>query len=367
MMNNSRILIVDDNTENLSVLGNMLMNTGYSVQVAQNGESAINAVNKKIPDLILLDISMPGLSGFDVCKILKEDEAKANIPVIFLTAHTDTEHIIEGFSLGGVDYITKPFNEQELLSRVKNHLDLKYAKAALEQKNDELKKLNATKDKFFSIIAHDLRSPIASMMAFIEIITKDKNLSEEMMMRLLITQKEMTRNTYNLLENLLNWAVHNMKNDMFEPRIIEINELVNEALLTVEFSAKQKGINIITEFTEKHQAYADTSMINLIIRNLLTNAIKYTPKGGIVKIDIEDNTNELEIKISDTGVGISQENIERILSDSEFYSSLGTNNEKGTGLGTKLIKNFIAKNNGKLKIESELNNGTCISFTLPKP
>ena len=366
MKGKSKILIVDDNTENLSILGNILMSKDYTVQVAQNGKSAINAVHKKQPDLILLDINMPGLTGYDVCRTLKEDKKTSEIPVIFLTAHTETEHIVEGFSLGAVDYITKPFSEEELLSRVKTHLELRKAKIDLEQKNKELKELITTKDKLFSIIAHDLKGPIAAMMQMSEFLTEEDTLDNSMIHDFLIDQKELSYSTYQLLENLLNWARFNRDQILFKPKKIRINELIDENLLHVKFRAKQKAISIITDYTELSEAYADADMINLVIRNLLTNAVKFTTPKGSVTINIEKNTDQLRIKITDTGVGISEDNLKKILSGTEFYSSFGTDNENGTGLGLKLVRSFVEKNNGILTIESELNKGTSVSFTLPK-
>lgn len=366
MIKKSRILIVDDNVENLSVLGNMLMNSSYTVQVAQNGESAIKTVHKKHPDLVLLDINMPGLSGYDVCRNIKENKDTADIPVIFLTAHSEIEHIVEGFSLGAVDYVTKPFNEEELLSRVRTHLELKKAKSELEQKNDELQEVLATKDKLFSIIAHDLKGPIASMMALIDLVVEEENINKEEMYQILRSQQELTRSTYNLLDNLLNWARQSMDQIYFYPVLLKINKLLNENLTSLSFLAKQKKISVNGEFTDEIIVYADKDMVNLILRNLLTNAIKFTPTKGCIEVYPEEKTNEIEIVISDNGVGISKENIQKILSDSEFHTSAGTNSEKGTGLGLKLVRNFVEINRGKLKIESELNKGTRISFTLPK-
>lgn len=364
-MNKSRILIVDDNVENLSILGNMLVNTNYYVQVAQNGESAIKAVQKKQPDLVLLDINMPGLSGYDVCKILKKNKKTAEIPVIFLTAHSETENIVTGFTLGAVDYIAKPFNEEELLVRVRTHLELKKAKNDLKQKNTELKEVITAKDKLFSIIAHDLRGPIASMMSFIDIVTEEDKMNEETLHLFLQSQKELTHNTYNLLNNLLNWARHNMDQIQFIPELLTINKLLDENITSLHFIAKQKEISFITDYIEEYIVFADKDMVNLIIRNLLNNAIKFTPKKGYIRVNLKDKSNEVEIQITDTGVGISKENIKKLLLSSEFHTSVGTDSEKGTGLGIKLVKNFLEINNGTLKIESELNKGTCISFTLP--
>lgn len=360
-----KILIVDDNNDNLSVLGNILMQNSYSLQLANNGELALQVALKKHPDLILLDINMPGMSGYEVCTKLKSDPLTAEIPVIFLTAHTANENIVQAFSVGGVDYITKPFQEEELILRVKTHLELRDAKESLKQKNKQLEKLNSTKDKLFSIISHDLRGPIGLIMKIIEIILEKPDLNEERMRTYFKSQKELTQNTYFLLVNLLNWARQNMNQIKFLPKELELADLINECLYETKFNAEQKNISIKLNCKQSHKVFADEDMVTLILRNLMANAIKFTPNEGTIKVDVENDPENVWVQITDSGAGISNENMERILSDSEFFSTRGTNNEKGTGLGLKLVKDFVAQNNGELTIKSEKNKGSCFTFSLP--
>ena len=160
------ILIVDDTTKNIQVLGNMLYSKGYNISVATSGKEALESVKAKTPDLILLDIQMPEMDGFEVCKNLKSNPSTKEIPVIFLTAVTDPEKIVHGFELGAVDYITKPLNPAELFMRVATHIEIKESRTKLEE-------LNATKDKFFKIIAHDLRNPFAGIMGLSEIMENE--------------------------------------------------------------------------------------------------------------------------------------------------------------------------------------------------
>ncbi len=361
-----KILIVDDNNDNLSVLGNILMRQNYTLQVANNGKMAIQVAHKKQPDLILLDINMPGMSGYDVCKELKKEQDTAEIPVVFLTAHTEMENIKQGFSLGAVDYITKPFQEEELLLRVKTHIELKEAKDALKQKNEELNSLNATKDKLFSIIAHDLRGAVGILLNLNELITESNSIDENRMRSYLNSQFELTQSTYFLLVNLLNWAQQNMNQIKYNPKMIDVNNLIDIYLLDMKLLIDQKKIGLETHYKELYKAYADEDMVKLVIRNLLANAIKFTPVNGLITIDIEDNKSMVKVKFSNTGNGILPENIKKILSDHEYLTTRGTDNEIGTGLGMKLVKGFITQNKGTLKIESELNKQTQISFTLPK-
>ncbi|MCG8696745.1 MAG: hybrid sensor histidine kinase/response regulator [Bacteroidales bacterium] len=362
----NKILIVDDNDDNLSVIGNLLINANYTVQVARDGESAIKIVHHKMPDLILLDIRMPGMSGYDVCITLKKDSSTTNIPIIFLTANSETEDIVYGFELGAVDYITKPFNKAELLSRVHTHLNLINARKELEQKNTELKSLNATKDKFFSIIAHDLKGPISSMMQIAEMLSNNEIKDEITLAKVFTTQKELTKNTYSLLENLLHWAKQNSEQILFRPQKIMLSKLLDNNITGIKFKAKQKAISIEKDYLKTFEVYADLDMVNLIVRNLLSNAVKFTTEGGTIAIKVEDLSDAVKVQVIDTGIGMEKKIVDKILSDNEYYWTLGTNQEQGTGLGIKLVKNFIHQNKGIFNIESEVNKGSCFSFTLPK-
>jgi len=364
MKHNNKILIVDDNNENLSVLGNILINHGYSVQVANNGKLAIEMAHRKHPDLILLDVKMPEMTGFEACQILKKNPDTSEIPIIFLTAHTSTESIVEGFSLGAVDYVTKPFQKEELLSRVKTHIRLKNTTEALLQKNNELEALNATKDKLFSIIGHDLRGPMGTILGIVEVIL-DNEVNETELHDFLVSQKQVARSTYYLLENLLQWAKQNMNQVNFKPRSVDFVMLFDEILEAIEVSASQKKININTSYQSTQKVLADENMLKLIIRNLLMNAIKFTPTEGSISIIATNNDKHVEISIQDTGVGIATENIRKILDDTMFYSTNGTNNEQGSGLGLKLVKNFLITNNSKLEIKSVPGEGSCFTFSLP--
>jgi PAS domain S-box-containing protein len=231
---------------------------------------------------------------------------------------------------------------------------------------NELRIANATKDKFFSIIGHDLRGPIGSMMQISEQISEKGNVDEETLYRVLGFQKEVTRSTFHLLENILNWARYNQENLLFNPKVIDVNEAISENIEIIRYLAVKKNLSITHNNSGSINAYADMDMIKLVIRNVLSNSIKFTRNGGLIKIEIHDEQDFVNIKIIDSGVGISQENIKKILSEEEFFTTCGTEREKGSGLGLKLCKTFIAINQGVLSINSDINKGTTFSFSLPK-
>ena len=217
----SHILIVDDIGENLQVLGNILSKEGFDTSFALDGKQALSIIEDTLPDLILLDISMPIMDGFEVCGILKRGERTRNIPIIFLTAKTEIDNMVHGFSLGADDYVTKPFNTLELLARVRAHVELKRSKDIIVEQNTklsilvdqlsannkELNKLIASKDKFFSIIAHDLKGPVGNLNSFLSFMTEnyDSISKEEFRQDIRLLEKS-SQKIKDLLENLLTWA-----------------------------------------------------------------------------------------------------------------------------------------------------------------
>lgn len=242
------------------------------------------------------------------------------------------------------------------------HIDMDHQKKV----EDELRIANATKDKFFSIIAHDLRGPIASLMQISELIAEKGSVDEPTLYTFLNSQKELTKSTYRLLENLLSWAKYNENQIENVPKPLNINNLIDETVEHITYQLHKKRIALAKEYSGQYEAYADGNMVKLIIRNLLSNALKFTPVNGSVSIGLTYINDFLEVSVNDSGVGIAKENLEKILSDDQYFTTAGTENEKGTGLGLKICKNFVAMNHGTIKIDSQPGKGTRISFTLPK-
>ena len=231
---------------------------------------------------------------------------------------------------------------------------------------NKLRIANATKDKMLSIIGHDLRGSVGNMMQISELISDNDDLDEDTRYELIESQKILSKSTFELLENLLNWARSNSEKIDYHPQLININNIINDSIEGIQFQANKKNINITTCFPEQINISADENMIKLIIRNLLSNSVKFTPQNGSIHIDLIVDPDFIGIKIEDTGVGISKDNIDKILSDDLYISTYGTENEKGTGLGLKLCKSFIAIHNGTFTIESEINKGSIFTFTLPR-
>jgi len=238
----------------------------------------------------------------------------------------------------------------------------------LTKSEQRLQELNATKDKFFSIIAHDLKNPFNDLMGFTQLLALniekyDKSKIEQFVN--IIHQS--SKLAYNLLENLLDWSRSQTGILKFNPEKIPINKLVDENIDLLESTARNKNIQIYSEFDKGLFAFADKNMVRTIIRNLISNAIKYTNQGGHINIKSYSNNKVCEISVSDSGIGISEENIAKIFVIDKSFSTTGTEREKGTGLGLILCKEFVEKNGGKLWVKSKPNKGSTFFFTLPLP
>lgn len=362
----STILVVDDNKKNLQVLGNILHEEEYKVAMAMEGNSAIKLANQLHPDLIILDIMMPGMDGFEVCKILKAEEATADIPIIFLTAKIELDDVIEGFNLGGADYVTKPFKKKELMVRIKNHLDLINSKRKIIEQANELKAANLFKDKLFSIIGHDLRSPLSSLKLTFDLIVAGLiNIHEDDFMDTIKSLSKSTEEAYVLLENLLGWAKSESGTLEVIAESIHLKEMAESTQRLLKLNLHNKSITFKINIDENLSAWADNQMIKTVLRNLVSNAIKFTPEHGTISIESKQDGSIIKTSISDTGVGIPPENLEQLFKARGKIKTFGTNNEPGSGLGLILCYDFIAKNGGELTVASTINEGSTFTFTLP--
>lgn len=367
ILNIPDILIVDDVSANLKVLGDMLKGEGYKVRPVPNGTLALQVASKEKPDLILLDIMMPDMDGYEVCRRLKESPKLSDIPVIFISALNDTQDIVKALKSGGVDFITKPFQAEEVKARVHTHLKLHQQSKKLLEQSKELLELNATKDKFFSIIAHDLRGPLGGFMGLSEMMADEtQGFEPDEMKEMILALSQSARNIFNLLENLLEWSQMQRGRTSFNPQIVSLNEAASECLKLVTESANKKMIQLEVDVPKEHSVFADTNMLHTVIRNLVSNSIKFTPKGGIVSIfsGIADNKAAI-IGVRDTGIGMDSEMISNLFRINVNSSRPGTEGEHSTGLGLLLCKEFVEKHGGELWVESEVKKGSVFYFTIP--
>ncbi len=361
------ILAVDDEQLNLELLRFILERNNYQFEGTSDDDYFFQLLEKRKPDLILLDVIMPRIEGFELCEKIKSFRKYKDIPIIFLTGKVNVKDKVKGFEVGGVDYVTKPFNEQELIARIQTHVELIRAKNQIEEQAQNLKQSNDLKDRMFSIIGHDLRSPLSAAKLKMDFIMrgiidpKDDKFLDETVYDLLKTMDE----ALNLLQNLLGWAKSESDQIQVIPEKLNINELVEQTFRLLKLGSNHKKIEMQNNVPVDVFAYADNNMIKTVLRNILSNAIKFTPVEGIIKINSKLRKNKLVIEIEDNGNGIPKDDIKKILNPNEHFSKLGTEKEPGTGLGLVLCQNFVQKNGGTLKIRSEVGKGSTFYFDLP--
>jgi two-component system sensor histidine kinase/response regulator len=362
------ILVVDDILRNLQVIGNILEDEGYEISVATNGEEALEIVQEEIPDLILLDVMMPGMNGFEVCRRLKEMEKIKEIPVIFLTAKTETEDIIKGFEIGGVDYISKPFKKEELLIRIKTHLQLKFSKEIIVQKNIRLEQLNKEKNEFLGIAAHDLKNPLSTIKGYAELMEIDAaNMSSDEIIEFAGQIKSMSQYMFQIIIDLLDMnAIEEGKMKM-NPVDFEVVTVIMNGLSKFTAPSQKKNINIKFE-PESYSlsAFADEGRTQQVLDNLVSNALKFSPfdKNIYVKtypFDME----RVCIEIKDEGPGISEEDQKKLFGKFTKLTARPTGNENSTGLGLSIVKKIVENMGGMIWCESTLGEGASFKFTLP--
>jgi len=375
------IMIVDDTPENINFLFNHLEKNNYKILIAKKGRDAIYRARQKKPDLILLDILMPEMNGFDTCKKLKMIPELSEIPVIFMSGITDKNFILKSFEVGGLDYIAKPINSEELLARIKTHLTIRnqnkiitnlnnnllHINEQLRYSNIELEKVNATKDRFFSILAHDMKASFSGLLSLTQFLDETlDDLTYEKIKEITSKLYESTTSTYKLLENMLEWA--RIQKDMIEykPESFDINQMMQLVIQICSQAANDKNIIIINNLPDGVFVNADFNMIITICRNLLSNAIKFTNIGGKITISSKILNEYIEISISDSGIGISKDIVKKLFQIDKKVQKTGTCGEKGTGLGLILCKELVEKNYGKIYVSSESGTGSTFSFILKK-
>ncbi|MEQ8188968.1 MAG: hybrid sensor histidine kinase/response regulator [Candidatus Eremiobacterota bacterium] len=361
------ILIVDDTRVNLQLLGKILMKVNYELAIANSGYEALDMLRDIKPDLILLDVMMPGMDGYNVCKTLKSSPETKDIPVIFLTAKSEKEDIVTGFDVGAVDYVTKPFNSAELLARVRTHLELKYARDLLAKQNEKLKQLNDLKNEFLGMAAHDLRNPIGNITTTLSYILEylGTNLTEKQIKFLRNIEKS-GKYMNVLLNDLLDLTA--IESGKLTLKLMEedyVNFLKENISLNQMLSDK-KAITIDLNY-EEHipRINIDRDKITQVMNNLIGNAVKFSHGGTKITVHIQAGEDFIITSVVDQGQGIPEKELPHIFKEFHRSTVKATDGEKSTGLGLAITKKIVEGHGGKIGVESRVTEGSRFYFTLP--
>jgi len=365
-----KILAVDDKPENLYTLRRLLARLDVEVIEADSGFAAMELALLHDFCLAIVDVQMPEMDGYELVEFLRSNLGTRNLPVIFVSAiFSDEYHHRKGYEAGAVDFMSKPFNPDILLSKVKVFLELCQQRAALQVANEQLAAMNASKDKFFSIVAHDLRAPFNPLLGMSRTFTEIPDGTPYADIRARgKTMYQAAAAVYDLLENLLQWSRVQRGRMEYAPAPVDLPVLAHATLRLLENTAADKAITISAPLPPTLRVQSDRNMLATILRNLISNALKFTPTGGQVTLSARpaDNAPDwAEITVRDTGVGIRPTDQAKLFRLDVHHSTPGTAAEAGTGLGLILCQEMVAQHGGRIWVESGAGVGTAVKFTMP--
>jgi two-component system, sensor histidine kinase and response regulator len=379
------LLIVDDNMNNIQVLAGILTNNGYNVEFATNGENALNWIEEEHFDLILLDIMMPQMDGYEVCERIRKTGKAKDLPVIFLTAKTDKESIVKAFKKGGNDYLTKPFDQSELLARVNTQLELKKSKDKLAEINDWLEKLVAqrtqelnsaleevtqlnkkllqldeVKSEFLKMISHELRTPLNGILGFTDII-KNTNEAEPLKEFIdLLEQSALRLEKFSL--NALLFTSLKLGNYYVEFAAKNVKTILDSAIDKQKVKLKSKSILVEINCHHELSINVDEEIFSNAVLIVLDNAIRFSPENSTIKIDVESNGEHVKISFKDNGTGFSPKALKNLF---EFFGAGEQHFDQNLGLGLALSHQILLANKGKIDVKNHEEGGAVVTLSVP--
>lgn len=352
MNKRNTILIVDDIPQNIQLAAQHLKSLNLKLLYATSGKKALQLLAKNDVDLILLDVMMPELNGYDCCRQIRTNSHLRDIPVIFLTARNEVNDIIKGFEAGGSDYITKPFYGQELVARVRTHLELKNHRDLLERREVQLKEL-------LHILSHDLRNSLSGITMTMDLAEIEKVDLERYRGRL----RDLSTNGLDILDLVRTMLLLEEKPLQLNP--VLLNDCIHHCLHLLITKIKEKGITLVLDMKNEYRVMAEeTSLINSVVMNILTNALKFSYSGGTIRINLKENNDKVELVVIDEGTGIPDTLLPHLFDVRKGQSLRGTEGEKGSGFGLPLVKKFMTAYGAELQVESG-EAGTAIHLLFP--
>lgn len=366
------ILIVDDNTANIEVAEAHLISEGFRVDVAKSAREALEKISSISPDLILLDVMMPVVDGFELCKIIKSNDTSSDIPIIFITAINQSENMVKGFSYGAVDYIAKPFNKDELVSRVKNHLKFVNQTRTIKIQNEALRRLNEEKNGIIELTAHDLNNPLQSVLGYTEMLLSKIPIENTELISYIHTIRASTNKAVGIIKdlmevNLIEEGKLNLSLNEFDLRDILV-KVIDDYMFLAE-TKKQKII--YNETDNACLVYADKSKLGRVFDNLLSNALKFSRIGGKIIINCEyfgsvgNSDSYVMISFQDDGPGFSDDDKTKLFTKFAKLSARPTSDEPSTGLGLSIVKKLVDLLNGEIELNSNYGEGATFYLKFP--
>jgi signal transduction histidine kinase len=357
------ILVVDDTPENLRLLASLLGAQGYEVRPVTNGRQALQAVERDPPDLVLLDINMPDMNGYEVCTELKARERTRDVPVIFLTALGDVNDKVRAFEVGGVDYVTKPFQVEEVLARVRTHIALRRAKRELEQSYARLRDLEKLRDDLVHMVVHDMRSPLMVMLGHLQLLRESsktvlgENVSD------LEAAAQSARALAGMASDLLDVSRLEAGKMPLDRAEHELGALAAEVARALGVLDRERTIELVIE--QDRVVSCDQGLVRRVLENLIGNAVKHTPAGGRVRLSLSGGGSSVRVSVSDEGPGVPADARARIFDKFETVAARRDQRYHSAGLGLAFCKLAVEAHGGRVGVDSGEPCGSVFWFELP--
>lgn len=364
-----RILVVDDDRLNVRILSNILAGEGYSLATADSGDNALQVYESFLPDLVLLDVMMPGLNGFETCRELRRRHGDKAPPVIFITAKSESDDVLEGLNAGGVDYLPKPFRAKEALARIRIHL---LNRLLIEQQKslvEQLSKANTAKNKFLGMAAHDLRNPLASIRGLAEF------LRDGVVGPMTPEQLDLINTIHDASQSMLA-----MVNELLDVATIEsgflkiakerrnLAEIIEKSVHLQNIEAAKKNTRIIFNPAPDIAPIVavDTAKLRQVVDNLLSNGIKYSPPGSTISVLLSMAPQGWQFAVQDQGPGIPEDEKDKLFKDFSRLSTMPTGGEKSTGLGLAICRKIVEAHDGTISVRNLPERGCEFRVFLPQ-
>jgi len=362
-----RILIVDDDRLNVRILTSILKPDGYAIHAAHSGEEALEIYERLQPDLVLLDVIMPGINGFETCRTLRDRHGAMLAPIIFITAKSESDDVVEGLAAGGVDYLPKPFKAREVLARLRTHMQNRLLNEQQRLLVAQLSTANQAKNRLLGMVAHDLRNPLASITGLADFLSDGTvgQLTPDQL-DLVKTIQDTSQSMLTMVNELLDLSVIESGELKIQPEERLIADLLTKSVYLNNIHAAKKGSRIEVEpgLTDAILRI-DADKVKQVVDNLLSNAIKFSPPNSVIRVCMQRETGTYSVLVRDQGPGIPEGERDKLFKDFGQTSVKPTAGEKSTGLGLAICKRIMESHGGSIDAESMPAGGSVFRITFP--